>query len=136
MRSVNVKRLLAIGVSVVMLVCFIPVVFGSLSDRSYDGRVDASEAEDLTDEEGKTVYKIGDLDGDGKITAADARLVLRYSVRLDDGKDVMKKTGISVADLERIIDADSDGDITAADARLVLRTAVRLDSLPVTSFSA
>lgn len=63
--------------------------------------------------------KYADIDSDGKVTAADARLTLRAAVGLDKLNDTEK----SAADL------DFDGKVTAADARLVLRVAVKLDSL-------
>ena len=53
----------------------------------------------------------GDADGDGKVTAADARAVLRAAVGLEE------------IPLERA-DADGDGKITAADARAILRKSV------------
>lgn len=53
----------------------------------------------------------GDADGDGKITSADARLILRASV------------GLETVDTERA-DVDGDGKITSADAREVLRRSV------------
>lgn len=56
----------------------------------------------------------GDADGDGKITAADARLILRAAVGLEE------------VPLERG-DMDGDGKITAADAREVLRDSVGLE---------
>ena len=56
----------------------------------------------------------GDADGDGKITAADARLILRAAVGLEE------------VSLERG-DMDGDGKITAADAREVLRDSVGLE---------
>jgi hypothetical protein len=58
----------------------------------------------------------GDADRNGKITAADARLVLRISV------------GLERADTEtfRIADFNGDGKVTADDARSVLRRAVGL----------
>ncbi len=58
----------------------------------------------------------GDIDADGKVTAADARLALRYSVSLDN------------PDEEQIILADynEDGSVTAADARIILRVSVGL----------
>ena len=63
--------------------------------------------------------RVGDVDGDGDVTAGDARLVLRASVGLEE------------TDLQRM-DADADGTVSAADARLVLRFAVGLESvLPV-----
>ena len=63
---------------------------------------------------------VGDVDGDGAVSAADARLVLRASV------------GLEAADLPTM-DANADGNVSAADARLVLRFAVGLEPvLPVT----
>ena len=58
----------------------------------------------------------GDVDNDGLITPADARLVLRAAVKLDE----LTAYQIAVADL------DMDGEITSSDARLVLRLAVGL----------
>lgn len=60
---------------------------------------------------------LGDVDGDGKVTAADARLVLRAAVGLE----------ILTGDALKAADINKDGKITAADARLVLRKAVGLD---------
>ena len=53
---------------------------------------------------------IGDVDGDGKVTASDARLILRAAVGLED---VSLETG----------DVDGDGKITSTDARDALRIA-------------
>lgn len=60
---------------------------------------------------------MGDLDEDKKITAADARLVLRASVGLES----FKEKEITLADI------DKDKRITAADARLILRASVGLE---------
>ena len=59
----------------------------------------------------------GDVDGNGKITAADARLVLRFAASLDVPDESQKK----------VSDINSDGKITAADARKVLRIAASLE---------
>ena len=64
-----------------------------------------------------TAENIGDVDGDGEVTAADARLALRAAVELEHFNE-------KTAD---IADADRDGAITAADARLILRAAVELE---------
>lgn len=56
----------------------------------------------------------GDIDGDGKITASDARIILRYSVGLEYNLN------------RSVCDLDSDGKITASDARSVLRISVGL----------
>lgn len=63
--------------------------------------------------------RVGDVDGNGVIEAADARLTLRAAVGLE-------KYPVGSAEFSR---ADFDGNktITAADARCVLRVAVGLD---------
>lgn len=55
----------------------------------------------------------GDIDSDGKISAADARLALRMSVGLEG--------------LDMAADVDGDGKVSAADARLILRASVGLE---------
>ena len=62
-------------------------------------------------------YLLGDVNGDGRVTSADARLILRCAVQLDS----LSGTPRLLADLNR------DNCITSADARLALRIAVRLD---------
>ena len=57
----------------------------------------------------------GDIDGDGKISAADARLVLRMSVGLEK--------------IDMTADVDDDGKVSAADARLILRVSVGLENI-------
>lgn len=69
-------------------------------------------------------YSIGDVDGNGDITSADARLALRASVRLENygrGTPAYKAA-----------DADQSGDLSAGDARLILRASVGLEKLPGT----
>lgn len=58
-----------------------------------------------------------DVDCDAKITAADARLALRYSAKLES----LLTTQVNAADVNK------DGKITSADARLILRKAAGLD---------
>lgn len=60
----------------------------------------------------------GDVDGDGKITAADARLTLRESVGLEN----LYKLQFYAADY------DDNGRVTASDARAILRVSVGLDA--------
>ena len=64
---------------------------------------------------------LGDVNGDNKITAADARLALRAAVGLEQ---FTAGTAAFAA-----CDADENGKITAADARSILRAAVGLDIL-------
>ena len=72
------------------------------------------------DEPAEPVIVPGDADQDGKITTADARLVLRVAVQLE-------------VPAEWIIancDVDNSGEITTSDARMILRAAVLLEELP------
>ena len=62
----------------------------------------------------------GDADMDGKVTTADARLILRYSVRYDDGLD---------AEQQKFCDFDGKDGVTPADARFTLRVAVGLPAV-------
>ncbi len=59
----------------------------------------------------------GDIDMNGKITAADARLVLRHSSKLETLSSSQQKNA----------DVNGDGKITSSDARLILRVASGLD---------
>lgn len=69
----------------------------------------------------------GDVDGDGLITAADARIVLRVSANL-----ICQPEG----DAFIAADVDFNGKITSVDARLILRIAAKLDdSIPNTGNS-
>ena len=65
----------------------------------------------------KSATDIGDLNFDGKVTAADARLILRSSAQLQ----ILTKAQMSVADI------NGDGKVNALDARLALRKAAGLD---------
>ena len=56
------------------------------------------------------------MNNDGKITAKDARLVLRHAARLE----ILSDEAVKYADVTK------DGKITLADARLLLRVAARL----------
>ncbi|MBQ8209910.1 MAG: hypothetical protein IJZ35_04950 [Clostridia bacterium] len=64
-----------------------------------------------------TSFVEGDADGDGKVTAADARKVLRASA----GTEKLTNDEIILADV------DGDGNITAADARHILRDSAGIE---------
>lgn len=79
----------------------------------------------VKDKNNKTVAKkeiaiVGDIVADGKITAADARIVLRASVELEKLTDVQRV----VANIDA-----QDMNITAADARIILRASVALEDI-------
>ncbi|MDY3938538.1 MAG: leucine-rich repeat protein [Oscillospiraceae bacterium] len=70
---------------------------------------------------GNTEYSIilkGDVNADGKITAKDARSILRIAARLEQPDDVTKEAA----------DVDSDGKVTSKEARSVLRFAAKLQN--------
>ena len=61
--------------------------------------------------------KFGDIDGDGDVTAEDARLALRAAVELETLTEMQKMAG----------DINNSGDVESADSRYILRFAVSLD---------
>lgn len=65
------------------------------------------------------VIGMGDVDGDGRVTAADARLILRRAAQIVE----------FTMQQEANADVDKDGKITAMDARFVLRVAAGLETL-------
>lgn len=66
---------------------------------------------------GYPVYYWGDMNMDGRVTAADARLALRISAKIDE----LTAYALLVGDINQ------DGKITALDARKVLRIAAKLE---------
>ena len=64
----------------------------------------------------------GDVDANGRLEAADARLALRAAVGLE--------SFAQGSDDFRAADADRNNELTAADARMILRAAVGLEDLP------
>ena len=61
-------------------------------------------------------YEKGDVNKDGKVTAADARLALRMAAKIDS----------TTAEVIEIGDMNDDKKLTAADARLILRKSAKL----------
>lgn len=61
-------------------------------------------------------YRTGDVDGDGKVTAKDARLALRASAQIEK----LYATPFDAADV------NGDGRVTASDARRILRYAAKI----------
>ena len=66
-------------------------------------------------------YSLGDVNNDGKINSADARLVLRTAAKLE----ILTAAQFSAADIMR------DYTITSADARIILRVAAQLESIEI-----
>ena len=69
----------------------------------------------------RTVYLTGDVTGDCRVAAEDARLALRASVKLERYEEGSREY-LSA-------DANKDGKLTAEDARLILRASVGLEEL-------
>ena len=67
--------------------------------------------------------KMGDVNNDNKVSAADARLALRAAAKIDK---------LEGADRD-YADIDRNGEITPADARKILRAASMVDTLPNTA---
>ena len=63
--------------------------------------------------------RLGDVDGNGEISSADARLCLRRAVDLETYEKGSAKF--------IVCDVDRNGEVTSADARLILRAAVDLE---------
>ncbi len=64
----------------------------------------------------KAAYRIGDVTGDGKMTAADASAILRHDVQLEVLPDELAKE----------IDINGDGTVNSMDAALILQYDVKL----------
>ena len=64
-------------------------------------------------------YMSGDVNLDGRITAADSRIILRASAKLEQLSD----SQLIIADI------DANGKVTASDACIVLRISAKLDSI-------
>lgn len=63
-----------------------------------------------------TVIIKGDVNADGKITAKDARAMLRIAAKLDNPDEITREAA----------DVDSDGKVTSKEARSVLRFTAKL----------
>jgi len=96
-------------------------VMGNLFDldtEALTSTTNPSDEEETTTNPDELVFELGDVDGDGKLSAADARRILRRAAKL------------IVLTNEEVVraDVDKDGKITAKDARKVLRVAAKLET--------
>ena len=82
-----------------------------------DGK--AQKADSFAIENAEEEFLLGDINLDGKITASDARLALRYSVKLDTLTNEQKVAA----------NVNRDKTINAADARTILRASVDLEKI-------
>lgn len=79
----------------------------------------ASKEEESSERHTDKYLIMGDLDGNGKVTAEDARIALRIAARLQNATKYQMQVG----------DLNKDGKITAGEARLILRFAAKLDAV-------
>ena len=68
-----------------------------------------------------TIVKLGDVNGDGKMTPADSTVILRAYVGLDEVTSAEKTSA----------DTNGDGKLTPADSTLILRAYVGLDNIEI-----
>ncbi|MCD7827696.1 MAG: dockerin type I repeat-containing protein [Clostridiales bacterium] len=98
-------------------------VISNLFDVDLNGDDDNNNGDDDDNNDSydpnELVIGPGDVDGDGKVTAADARLILRRAAKLITFTDAQNK----------LADVDGDGNVTATDARIVLRVSAGLETL-------
>ena len=116
---------ITVGYTVEELLADMPV--GSNITDKYDYAVYdtamAATGMRVTYPDGKTalIVCLGDTDGDGKVSAADARLALRASVGLEN----LSSAQSAAAD----VDMPEENKVTAADARKILRVSVGLEDM-------
>ena len=68
-----------------------------------------------------SALSLGDVDCNGNVNAADARLALRFSAKIETPKNEEQKLNA---------DLNFDNQINASDARTILRISAKLESLP------
>lgn len=83
----------------------------SATDFNYVEQVEIIFNDDYTVASISLMSKLGDVNGDGNITAIDARMILQYVA------GIIKKDSFNTV----CADINGDGSITAVDARLILR---------------
>ena len=83
-------------------------------ETTLDTKTSKSNPDDVTPGSDEPIGNLGDIDGDGEITANDALTILRSSVGMTD----------LTPEQTKLADVDNDGEITANDALAVLRYSV------------
>ncbi len=93
-------------------------VMGNLFDFDEE-QLTQKDPEDEPEHPDEMVIGMGDVDGDGRVTASDARLILRAAAQIVT----------LTMEQEANADVDNDGKVTAFDARIVLRVSAGLETL-------
>lgn len=131
--SKNIKTLVCCILALVFVAGTVVAVFADNASLGFvteevsseDVTVEDVTAEDTTDVAGEeesesvatTTYLMGDVDLNGKVEAADARLALRVAAQLETLDEVQLI----------LADVNADNKIIAADARSILRVSANLD---------
>lgn len=125
------KRILCICLSMILILSAFSLSASALEDLTsvYGEESTSDYSEPATDigepdEDDENAIRTGDVDGDGKVSATDARITLRLSAKIASAGTV----GVTL-----YADANGDGKITAADARLILRYCAKLENLTALS---
>lgn len=119
------KKLISRFLCIIMIIVFLVTVcnFSVFAETQYATGLIwddwESYLEELDDDTVKILSKLrsGDINGDGRISAEDARIALRASVELEQLSENQKTAA----------DIDKNLSITAADARTILRASVDLE---------
>ena len=113
--SKNLKTLVCCILALVFVAGTVVAVF---ADSTAVNNIELASDEATTEDVSATsTYLMGDTNLDGKITAADARLALRFSAGLDIPTDVQAI----------LADVNNSMVIHADDARAILRVSAKLD---------
>ena len=104
-----------------------PEVLWAVNRKEYVAYAEFDRLALLSPESEEITFPYGDVNCDGKVSADDARQILRFAVRLDTPGSYL---------VEVLADMDNSGSVTAADARLALRTAVGLEPENYYTYSA
>ena len=96
---------------------------GQLADREQNLTIFNNMTREAEDDEKNMI--VGDFNSDNKLSVADARIVLRVAVKLQEIPEYINPN---------LMDLDFNGMVNVADARLVLRSAIDLDSLSYTGY--
>lgn len=117
----NLKTLICCILTLALVGATVVFVFAGNDNTAVTEAETGTEVESAVEVESEIESEasivIGDVNGDGEITAKDARLALRISAKLDVPTAVQKAAA----------DVNGDGDVTAKDARSILRVSAKLD---------
>lgn len=96
---------------------------GQLADREQNLTIFNNMTREAEDDEKNMI--VGDFNSDNKLSVADARIVLRVAVKIQEIPEYINPN---------LMDLDFNGMVNVANARLVLRSAIDLDSLSYTGY--